>query len=436
MSTVGHTRIHSWWDGRVLIDELKEYKDSRGMLCELWRTDDDTLPNSSMSYWSETDPYVLRGPHEHVDQRDAFVTWRSRMLYILYDQQTKESKTFITDPTKITRVIVDPTVVHCYRNLEPNKSLTGNFPTSLFMGKDKTEKIDEIRHEEHLKEKKMYVILGANGRLGKSMTKTFLDNIGFYEYEVVPIYHRISNSVDITTMIDNIEKVKALTSATDVTIINCIGSTDVQNSTSKNSNLFWANSDLPFLLGEYSGRRGFNLIHFSSDYVYQEVKPNITEKVSPYTESKKLYEEMLKEAITNGSKKHDHVRVLRVANLFSSDTTDENNIFQKLNKSVKKFNEIKYDSKILTGATHVDVISEWVFENRDTISKNKMFTNLVSPDVYNIREILIKYFNDYAKRIETSSIFVPWFNAFKHSDNVIELKSSDKYIVDLITNIT
>ena len=52
---------------------LKRFGDDRGWLGELFRQDE--LPEGfqvTMAYASMTNPGVVRGPHEHVDQSDCF----------------------------------------------------------------------------------------------------------------------------------------------------------------------------------------------------------------------------------------------------------------------------------------------------------------------------------------------------------------------------
>src|SRR5437764_15175443 len=52
---------------------LRQFHDDRGLLCEIFRTDElaaEVLP--AMGYLSVTDPGVARGPHEHRDQTDYF----------------------------------------------------------------------------------------------------------------------------------------------------------------------------------------------------------------------------------------------------------------------------------------------------------------------------------------------------------------------------
>jgi dTDP-4-dehydrorhamnose 3,5-epimerase len=68
MMTFKNGNIHD-----VIIRDLAKYKDNRGWLMELFRSDiiaEEFLP--AMSYISQTEPGIARGPHEHKDQADLF----------------------------------------------------------------------------------------------------------------------------------------------------------------------------------------------------------------------------------------------------------------------------------------------------------------------------------------------------------------------------
>lgn len=446
MNTVAHKTLHEWFDGKVIIDEVREYKDSRGSLVELWRNDDDRVKDSVMSYWSETAPYVLRGPHEHLAQRDEFYSWRADMVYMLHDTSTGETKTFRTDPTKIIRVTVAPTIIHSYRNLDNKPSLTGNFPTSLFMGKDKKEATDEIRHEPKLKDTTAYVVLGAGGRLGKAVTKVLFDNMGISNHQVIPIYEKFPkyDTTYVQTFVDRIKEAARLTEAKDVVIINCVGITDVAKANKEDKNLIWANSDFPFILGERCSRAGINLIHFSTDYVYQQVKENnVRGKLSDYTKSKQIYEAAVDQLMEANGKSQRNTTVIRVANLFSVDKSDTLNLLYKINEKVKTNTIIQQDPLVKMGPTDVNVIAEWLYanmKNGEVFIKQDMkpkFYNLVSGSIYTIPSLVEKHYNNYSNVIKIESDLVYWFDTFMTDStvNVVNLPDSENSIrayLDLI----
>ena len=138
----------------VAIKRLKRYSDQRGWLIELFRQDElETVYYPVMSYISMTDPGIARGPHEHVEQSDLFgFIGPSTFQVHLWDNRksspTYMNKTIIRageiDPMAI---LIPPGVVHAYKNVGNVVGMVVNFPNRLFMGKNRQDKVDEIRHE-------------------------------------------------------------------------------------------------------------------------------------------------------------------------------------------------------------------------------------------------------------------------------------------------
>ncbi len=132
------------------IRELKLYSDNRGWLAEVIR-DDETGFRPAMSYLSLTKPGIVRGPHEHRDQTDCFCFMGRFRLY-LWDNRTG-SDTYgenkVIDVADVpTIAVVPPGIVHAYRNTGSTDALIINLPDRLFMGWEKKEPVDEIRHED------------------------------------------------------------------------------------------------------------------------------------------------------------------------------------------------------------------------------------------------------------------------------------------------
>ena len=133
---------------------LTKFLDERGWLAELFRSDEldaDLMP--TMAYLSMTQPGVARGPHEHVDQTDYFCfLGPSNFLVVLWDNRSS-SPTFghrmrmVVGEDDPTVVIVPEGVVHGYRNVGGKDGLVTNLPNRLFMGPNRKEPIDELRHE-------------------------------------------------------------------------------------------------------------------------------------------------------------------------------------------------------------------------------------------------------------------------------------------------
>ncbi len=138
----------------VIIKKLNKYNDERGWLAEIFRIDEDNY-QPVMSYVSETKPGIVRGPHEHVYQTDVFV-FLGPGNFELHLWDARENS-----PTKgeyfhdvfgednPASIIVPPGVVHGYKCVSDIPGWCINLPNKLFKGKNKKEKVDEIRWEEN-----------------------------------------------------------------------------------------------------------------------------------------------------------------------------------------------------------------------------------------------------------------------------------------------
>ena len=138
----------------VLFRSLAKHTDQRGWLVEIFRQDEiDPGVYPVMSYISMTNPGIARGPHEHIEQTDlfAFPGLSSFKIY-LWDNR-KESLTYLNKKVIIVNenepafILIPPGVVHCYKNIGNKMGLVANYPNQLFAGKDRKEKVDEIRYE-------------------------------------------------------------------------------------------------------------------------------------------------------------------------------------------------------------------------------------------------------------------------------------------------
>jgi dTDP-4-dehydrorhamnose 3,5-epimerase len=139
----------------VMIKDLRKFIDSRGWLAELFRHDElqpEFYP--VMAYTSVTNPDVIRGPHEHVDQADFFCfIGPSNFKLRLWDNR-RGSETFQNMLTLVAgednpkSVLIPAGVVHAYQNVGPVPGVVFNGPNRLYMGEGKKEGIDEIRHED------------------------------------------------------------------------------------------------------------------------------------------------------------------------------------------------------------------------------------------------------------------------------------------------
>ena len=140
----------------VVVYPLRKFVDERGWLAELFRHDDlaeEFYP--VMAYLSVTEPMVQRGPHEHVDQADLFCFIGTGNFKLRLWDNREDSPTFRNVMTMFVgadnpqAVIIPKGVVHAYKNISTTeKGVVVNCPNRLYMGENKAEEIDEIRHED------------------------------------------------------------------------------------------------------------------------------------------------------------------------------------------------------------------------------------------------------------------------------------------------
>ncbi len=139
----------------VVVTPYRTFVDERGWLTELFRHDE--LPawfRPEMAYASVTNPGVLRGPHEHVDQADLFCFFGPGDFKVtLWDNRAGSPthgvrQEVVMGGSAPGSMLVPKGVVHCYRCLGPEAGLVVNCPDRLFMGVGKRFPVDEVRHED------------------------------------------------------------------------------------------------------------------------------------------------------------------------------------------------------------------------------------------------------------------------------------------------
>lgn len=139
----------------VVVRQLRKFNDRRGWLSELFRHDElDVEFFPAMTYISSTTPGVTRGPHEHVDQADLFCFIGPSNFKLRMWDNRRESSTFgnvmtlTVGANNPTSVIVPKGVVHAYQNVGGVDGIVINCPNRLYMGEERRDEIDEIRHED------------------------------------------------------------------------------------------------------------------------------------------------------------------------------------------------------------------------------------------------------------------------------------------------
>jgi dTDP-4-dehydrorhamnose 3,5-epimerase len=139
----------------VVVRDLRKFVDERGWLAELFRHDElEEEFHPQMAYISQSEPQVQRGPHEHADQADFFCfIGPSNFKMRLWDNRPHSATyrnvmTLFSGEDNPKSVLVPKGVVHVYRNVGHNVGIVMNFPNRLFKGMNRSEEIDEIRHED------------------------------------------------------------------------------------------------------------------------------------------------------------------------------------------------------------------------------------------------------------------------------------------------
>ena len=139
----------------VVARDLRKFVDERGWLAELFRQDE--IPEEFfpvMSYVSSTEPGVTRGPHEHLSQADFFCfIGPSNFKLRMWDNRPASETygnvmTLFVGADNPKSVLIPKGVVHAYRNIGTVPGVVINCPNRLYMGANKREEIDEIRHED------------------------------------------------------------------------------------------------------------------------------------------------------------------------------------------------------------------------------------------------------------------------------------------------
>jgi dTDP-4-dehydrorhamnose 3,5-epimerase len=139
----------------MLWKPLQKVHDARGWLCELFR--DDELPlefHPAMGYVSASEPGIVRGPHEHLDQADYFCfIGPSTFKVYLWDNRPdsptyRAHETVLVGDERPMAIGIPAGIVHAYKNVGGVPGLVYNFPNRLYKGPSRRDPVDEIRYED------------------------------------------------------------------------------------------------------------------------------------------------------------------------------------------------------------------------------------------------------------------------------------------------
>ncbi len=139
----------------VVFRPLTVHRDSRGGLAELFRSDElsaEFHPKMATACWTE--PGVVRGPHEHVDQANLLVfPGPQRFQLFLWDNRPTSSTYRHTLRRTVggdqpLSVLLPSGIVHAFQNVGEKSALSLNFPNRLFKGERRQTEDEAIRHEQ------------------------------------------------------------------------------------------------------------------------------------------------------------------------------------------------------------------------------------------------------------------------------------------------
>jgi dTDP-4-dehydrorhamnose 3,5-epimerase len=140
----------------VVIKKYLKRTDERGWLVELFRKDElDKEVWPVMSYISQTEVGIARGPHEHEDQTDIFAFIGPSTFKVYLWDYRPESETYgkrmmvSLGEDEPGMVIIPPGIVHAYKNIGTVPGWVVNLPNRLYAGEGRKEEVDEIRHEDN-----------------------------------------------------------------------------------------------------------------------------------------------------------------------------------------------------------------------------------------------------------------------------------------------
>lgn len=139
----------------VVLQVLKQFRDERGWLVELFRDDELGATNRPvMAYVSMTLPGVARGPHEHREQADRFgFLGPSNFKLYLWDNRPgsptyRNRQCLLVGEADPQAIVIPPGVAHAYKNVGEVPGLVYNLPDQLYAGNGKESPVDELRHED------------------------------------------------------------------------------------------------------------------------------------------------------------------------------------------------------------------------------------------------------------------------------------------------
>lgn len=121
----------------VKVKELKVIPDERGLLMEMWRSDDPDFQKFGQVYVTMVYPGVVKGWHYHKKQTDHFVCVGGMAKVVLHDTRedspTKgETNEFVIGWQRQRLIVIPNGVYHGFTAVGTEPAFIVNVPTELY----------------------------------------------------------------------------------------------------------------------------------------------------------------------------------------------------------------------------------------------------------------------------------------------------------------
>jgi len=121
----------------VRVKKLVVLPDDRGILFEIWRSDDEGFQGFGQVYVTTAHPGVIKAWHSHKRQTDCFCVIKGEALFALYDGREGsptrgELQTFRCDENNRLAILIPPEVQHGFKNIGDDEVWCMNCPNRTY----------------------------------------------------------------------------------------------------------------------------------------------------------------------------------------------------------------------------------------------------------------------------------------------------------------
>ena len=121
----------------VKVKDLKVIPDDRGLLMEMWRSDDPDFQKFGQTYITMVYPGVVKAWHYHKKQTDHFVCVGGMAKVVLHDSREDsstqgETNEFVIGWQRQRLIVIPPNVHHGFTAVGTEPAYIVNIPTELY----------------------------------------------------------------------------------------------------------------------------------------------------------------------------------------------------------------------------------------------------------------------------------------------------------------